>query len=140
MAARVAHNAELDALLGAWTADRPAAEVTETLQAAGVPAGAALNLLEMFEDPHLAARGYFERVEHLVYGGVRANGLSWRFTRTPGHTGPCGTAIGGDNTYVFGDLLGLTPDQLAAAEAAGAVAGAPPRPDGKPTSVRPVGA
>ena len=54
---RAAANA-IDAALSDWTRERTPFEVTEVLQAAGVPAGFMRRVTEFSEDPHFAARRF----------------------------------------------------------------------------------
>ncbi|MGW0948906.1 crotonase/enoyl-CoA hydratase family protein [Streptomyces sp. NPDC002623] len=56
---RRAHRALIDEALSSWTATRTPHEVTELLQAAGVPAAPMLRVAELLTDPHLAERGFF---------------------------------------------------------------------------------
>ena len=56
--------------------------------------------------PQLAARQFFEHIEHARKGTVIANGIPLGLTGTPGRTSGAGTAVGADNDYVFGELLG----------------------------------
>ena len=111
--ARLTHADELDALVEAWTSGRDAYEVMSVLQTAGIPAGVVQNIEDQFHrDPQLAARQFFESIEHRRKGRVVANGIPLGLTRTPGHSARAGTAVGEDNEYVFGELLGMTPAQM----------------------------
>ena len=38
----------------------------------------------LFDDPHLAATGFFQRVEHPTEGTLTATAIPVRFSRTPG--------------------------------------------------------
>lgn len=58
-AGRKAREDELDAAVAAWCAARPAGEAMRLLQQAGVAAGVARPALDLFNDPHLAARRYW---------------------------------------------------------------------------------
>ena len=58
------------------------------------------------------ARRIFESVEHHCKGRVLANGIPLGLTRTPGRTGRAGAAVGDDNDYVFGELLGMTQPEM----------------------------
>ena len=53
---RVAHRAELDALLREWIAPLAPRDAQERLQAGGVAAGAAVHVKDLLTEPHLAAR------------------------------------------------------------------------------------
>ena len=62
---RKANEAELEANISAWTADKDAYELMEDLQPRGVPAGVVQSAREMLDnDEHLKARGYYAYIEH----------------------------------------------------------------------------
>ncbi len=62
----------------AWCAGRPKLEVVEQAQAAGLPATPVNSVADLIDDPHLAAREFFEDV-----GGRRHVGPFARFSDTP---------------------------------------------------------
>lgn len=78
---RAAH-AELDHLIGAWTATRDAKELMHELQTLGIAAGQTCNAADLAADPHLAARGWFWDTPQGRYPGVpfrfRDGGAIWR--------------------------------------------------------------
>ncbi|MEO2167347.1 MAG: CoA transferase [bacterium] len=107
-AARLDHAAELDALLTKWTSSRTKTDVMESLQAAGVPAGAVQNVRDLCEgDPQMRARKFFETIPHRSRGEVVASRLSFGLEATPGHTTDTGRPIGADNTSVLAQWLGI---------------------------------
>jgi len=113
---------ELDRLVESWTAERDAYEVMAALQGAGVAAGVVQTTADRFHrDPQLAARGFFERIAHHAKGEVVADGIPLGLTATPGKTGLAGAPIGHDNDYVFGELLGLAPEEIDRLVADGAI-------------------
>jgi crotonobetainyl-CoA:carnitine CoA-transferase CaiB-like acyl-CoA transferase len=119
---RLANTDALDALIAAWTSPREDYEVMHTLQRAGVAAGVVQHAEDQFErDPHLAERGFFERIHHLVKGEVRAAGIPLGLMGTPGHTNQAGEAIGQDNEYVFREVLGVSDADYAALVSIGAI-------------------
>ncbi len=119
---RLANAEPLDALVAEWTRSRDAHAVMNELQAAGVAAGVALTVEDMLEsDPHLAARGFFETIPHLVKGSVTATGIPIGLTCPPGRTTRAGANIGCDNDYVFGELLGLCAEELSGYRESGAI-------------------
>jgi crotonobetainyl-CoA:carnitine CoA-transferase CaiB-like acyl-CoA transferase len=101
------HGADLDALITAWTSQRPPYEVMETLQAAGVAAMPVMNLEDQFRDPHLRAREIHVESEHPKVGLEFLHGIPWRLSDTPGRIRRPAPLLGEHNQYVFGDLLGL---------------------------------
>jgi len=125
--ARLEHAPELDRLLAHWTATRTDYEVMATLQAAGIAAGVVQNVEDQFRrDPQLAARGFFEEIAHAKKGTVVATGIPLGLTGTPGRTSGAGAAIGQDNGYVFGELLGMSAQEIQAGIDAGVIETADP--------------
>lgn len=119
---RLANAEALDSLVESWTSQRDAYDVMATLQAAGIAAGVVQTIEDQFRhDKQLAARQFFERVEHARKGTVLANGIPLGLTGTPGGTGRAGKAVGADNDYVFGEVLGMTRDEIRRYADAGAI-------------------
>jgi crotonobetainyl-CoA:carnitine CoA-transferase CaiB-like acyl-CoA transferase len=122
LAARLEHAEELDALIEGWTARRDPYDVMNALQRAGVAAGVVQNTEDQMQRDHqLAARHFFEEIDHLEKGKVVATGIPLGLTGTPGRSGRTGGAIGQDNDYVFGELLGMTPQEIRQCIEAGAI-------------------
>jgi crotonobetainyl-CoA:carnitine CoA-transferase CaiB-like acyl-CoA transferase len=120
--ARVANAAALDAEVATWTRECSPEDVMQRLQAAGIAAAVVQDVADQYErDPQLAARGFFEEIEHLKKGKVVATGIPLGLTGTPGRTWRAGGAIGEDNDAVFRGLLGLTSDELQRYVDAGAI-------------------
>lgn len=120
-AARKAGEAELDKLIGAWTRERDQWDVTELLQEAGVPALPSLSARSLEENPHIAARGLIERLDHPVVGQMSHVGIPWLLADgTNGVRSPAPT-LGQHTHEVLTDVLGLGEAEIAVLEAAGAL-------------------
>jgi benzylsuccinate CoA-transferase BbsF subunit len=121
-AARLENAEELDTLIEQWTAERPAYDVMAALQEAGIAAGVVQNTEDqMRSDRQLAARGFFEKVPHLVKGEVIATGVPLGLTGTPGRSGRAGAGLGRDSDAVFGELLGMSRQEIQECIAAGVI-------------------
>jgi len=111
---RYRHQDELDAEVAGWTASRDHREVQHTLQAAGVPAGAALNVAELLADEHVRARDQFQTVEYAdlarPYPHTRA-AFTLRVHQSRIARGA--PRFGEHNGAMLGDLLGLSAATLA---------------------------
>lgn len=83
-AARVAHNDELVAQIGARLGARPSAWWLARLEEAGIPAGPVRTHDEVFADPQVLARGMVAEVEHAKAGRVRTLGVPVKLDATPG--------------------------------------------------------
>ena len=55
--ARIAHEPEINAIIGEWTRHRTKQEAMAVIGAVGVPAGAVLDTGELLDDPSFEARG-----------------------------------------------------------------------------------
>ena len=90
-----------------------------------MPAMAVMSVPEMFEDEQLRARGFFETVSHPAAGSSEIEAPHWRMSETPAHVRLPAPCFAEHNDYVFGDLLGLSGDEIAALEAEGVTGSAP---------------
>jgi len=116
---RYLNQAELDEIIGGWTRRQDKNAAAEALQAAGVTAAPVLAVPEVFEDEHLRARRFFEAVSHAIAGAWEMEGPAWRMSETPAHIRVPPPCFGEHNRWVFGELLGLSDDEIAALEAEG---------------------
>ncbi|WP_428029435.1 CaiB/BaiF CoA transferase family protein [Ancylobacter sp.] len=116
-ATRLAAKEEINARVAAWLRTRDSHSSEAALQAEGVPASRSRHMAEIVADPHMRERGMFGEID----GTVQMATLPWlteegwrgAFAPTP--------AIGQDNDYVFGTLLGLSAEGRAALAEAGTI-------------------
>ena len=113
---RTSHRELLDGVIADWTARHTLDEVMATLIAAGVPAGPIYDAADIADDPHFQARGMLEQHEVAIEPGetsaVRFPGIVPKLSETPGETRWIGPALGAHNEEIYGQLLGLTAEQL----------------------------
>jgi crotonobetainyl-CoA:carnitine CoA-transferase CaiB-like acyl-CoA transferase len=64
-------------------------------------------------DPHLRARGYWERVEHPVAGAFDHEGVVARLSDTPGSVWQAAPTLGQHTRAILAGLLGLTDAEVA---------------------------
>ena len=112
--ARGRNQDELDKIIGDWAAQRQPDDIIETLSAAGVISGPINTVAEVVRDPQLQARGML--VEHFDEGigrNVLGPGVIPVLSETPGSVRNAGPAQPGQhNDEVYGDLLGLTAEEI----------------------------
>ena len=108
---RLKHREELDCLIEEWTKERTHLEVTENLQAAGVPAGPSYNVEDLCNDPHLKERGFFIELTHPEVGPTMAPALPIKYSSIVPRYLPA-PLIGEHNQYVLGDILGLGDEEI----------------------------
>jgi crotonobetainyl-CoA:carnitine CoA-transferase CaiB-like acyl-CoA transferase len=119
------HHDELDEIIAVWTRGRSQDDAAAELQAAGVSAAPVLKIQRLMEDKHLRARGFWETTSHPSAGTWDMEGPVWRMSRTPGHVRIPAPMFGQHNDWVLGELLGLSPDEIATLEAEGVTAREP---------------
>ncbi len=105
---------EMDRHIEAWTMNYTAYEVTEMLQKVNVAAFPTLSNRGLVEDPHLNARGFFEKIDHPdpEMNGRKYDGLLWKMSKTPGKIRHRAPLVGEHNNYVFGELLGMPQEEI----------------------------
>jgi benzylsuccinate CoA-transferase BbsF subunit len=103
---------ELDKYVEEWTRKHHHYEAMEILQRAGVTAGASLSVQGLAEDVHLKEREFFIETEHPVMGKLRLAGLPWRLSNAPKGNYHYAPLLGEHNDYVFGELLGLSQEEI----------------------------
>ncbi|MCJ0891515.1 CaiB/BaiF CoA-transferase family protein [Rhodococcus sp. ARC_M5] len=113
-ASRGVNMEELDAIIGAWTAELGTDEVLDILHAAGVPAGRIYTARDMFDDPHFAAREAIVRLAHPDFGEIPMAGVVPKLSDSPGAVRHAGPELGEHNSDIYGSLLGLTEAERAA--------------------------
>jgi crotonobetainyl-CoA:carnitine CoA-transferase CaiB-like acyl-CoA transferase len=106
---RLRHRDELDVLLAQWLATRNADATAERLQQAGVCAHVSWSMLDIAHDPHLRARGATTEVSAPDIPPRLAVGAPARFSKTHDvGIRRLTPALGQDEDYVFGELLGIS--------------------------------
>lgn len=118
MPSRLRHREELDQLLTQWLASCDADDAAVRLQQAGVCAYVSWTMQDIATDPHLRERGAVTAVSAPDLPERFAVGAPARFSRTS-QVGirRLTPALGQDEDYVFGELLGLSSAQRADLEA-----------------------
>jgi formyl-CoA transferase len=121
-AGRVARVAELDAAIGAWTAQRSVAEVLQALDEAAVPAGRIYTVADIAADPHYRARGMLQDLRMDDGSTLTVPGIVPKLSRTPGGHRRAAPGIGQDSDAVLAEI-GITPQQIAELKRRGVVVG-----------------
>jgi crotonobetainyl-CoA:carnitine CoA-transferase CaiB-like acyl-CoA transferase len=112
---------EVEALVSAWTSERTREEVSERLQAEGIEAVPVQDWQDLIDDPQLAERGHFERLEHAVVGECWAQHNGFRLSDAPAHYSRPAPTLGEHTDEVLGGILGLSPEQIAGFKESGGV-------------------
>jgi benzylsuccinate CoA-transferase BbsF subunit len=119
LAARKAHEDELEQIVGSWTRDRSPKEITEILQAAGIPCFPCYDSRDIAEDAHLRESGFFVELEHPEVGRKLHLGIPWRMSGTPCAVRRPAPCLGEHTEAILTELLGYSPDHVAHLRARG---------------------
>jgi crotonobetainyl-CoA:carnitine CoA-transferase CaiB-like acyl-CoA transferase len=111
--ARKQNESALEEAIAAWTSSRDRWEITRQFQSAGVPAFPSLDPSDLADDPHLAARGYLEELDHPEVGRRKHSGVPWRLRDGPNGVRTPAPCLGEHTEEVLGEILGLGPDEIA---------------------------
>ena len=110
---RACHAEELDALVGGWIGRRTRDEVVRAFEEAQAAVAPIYDMRDIFRDPQFQALDTITSVPDPDLGSVRMQNVLARLSGTPGSLRWAGRRIGADNEEVYGDRLGLTPEELA---------------------------
>jgi succinyl-CoA:(S)-malate CoA-transferase subunit B len=112
--ARLAHRAEVDALVADWVGARDAEAALAALAVEEVPSALVMSVRDLFEDAQVRERGNILSLVVPLLGALAMPGVVPRLTLTPGtvrHAGPA--RPGQDNEEIYGSRLGLSTAELA---------------------------
>src|SRR5262245_31736651 len=118
--ARSQRGAEVDEIIAAWTRMHSKQEAMRLFGAAGVPAGAVFDTLELMNDPSFAERGIMQTIDHPTTGKVKVPSWPVRFDGAPAKVEPS-PLLGQHVDDVLGAWLGMRADELAALREEGIV-------------------
>jgi formyl-CoA transferase len=119
-AGRVARVEELDAVIGAWTAQRSVDEVLAALDSASVPSGRIYTVADIAADPHYRARDMLQDVPLDDGSTLTLPGIVPKLSATPGSHRRNAPTLGQDTGEVLRDI-GLTEAQIVALRERGIV-------------------
>jgi formyl-CoA transferase len=118
-AARAEHEAEVNAMVADWTKRRDKHEAMRVFGAAGVPAGAVLDTMELMNEPSFAERGILQVAEHSS-GPFKMPSWPVRFDGKPPLLRPA-PLLGQHKAEILGEWLGLGADDIAGLERDGVI-------------------
>ena len=80
--------------IAAWTATMSALDIETLLQSHGVPAHQVLWPSQLYQDPQLIHRAFFQELDHPEIGKADYDGHVTRFSRTPPELRTAGPMLG----------------------------------------------
>ncbi|MFN0074176.1 MAG: CaiB/BaiF CoA transferase family protein [Chloroflexota bacterium] len=121
MEKRSANRVEVDARVAAWTSSLPISDLRTRLDAAEVPTSPIYSIQDAFEDEHYRERGTLQQINDPVIGPVMMPAPVPRMSVTPTAVQRPAPGVGEHNEEIYGALLGLSPEQVAALRADGVI-------------------
>lgn len=117
---RYKNRKEIDEIVSAWTRQYDKKDVMRILGAAGVPAGAIYDTLELTNDTTIRSPEAFVTVKHPVRGDFTMPGWPVRMSnsKVPITASPL---LGSHTEEIYSGLLGYSKEQLARLKASGAI-------------------
>jgi len=120
-AARVAHRDETDEIVAGWTQTLGKMEIFAIAKRYRIPLAPVREVDEVMHDPHMHGRGFLKQIEHDEIGPVIVPTSPLRYHGAdPPETLPS-PKLGQHNREIYGDCLGVTPDEIAALERDGVI-------------------
>lgn len=110
-AGRVEHEQIIDDAIAAWTGSLDSTSALSLLDEARVPSGPIYSVADMMVNEHFIARGLFEQVD--VNGKpLKIPAMIPKLSETPGRTDWAGPEVGAFNNEIYGNLLGLSAEEI----------------------------
>jgi crotonobetainyl-CoA:carnitine CoA-transferase CaiB-like acyl-CoA transferase len=121
---RAAHDL-IDKHLDQWAQQHEASTAAELLTANGVPAADLWDARTGSTHPQMAARGFFEELDHPVVGPHHVPALPFKYRSVAHWYRRAAPTLGQDNEAILTDLLGLDASSISALTAAGVIGSRP---------------
>lgn len=118
---RVDHIDVVDGLIGDWTVQFNRDALIERLNAVRVPCAPVREVDEVVNDPHMHARGTLKHIDHPELGAITVPTGAMLYPGSEPLELIPSKQFGADNTAVYGDWLGLSPDEFHALQGAGVI-------------------
>lgn len=120
--ARGQNQLELDDLINDWTRTLTVDALDALMTEYSIPAGRVYRAPEMIADPHFQAREAIIEVETERFGKLKMQNAFPKLSDTPSSVRrPAPSVVGQHNQEIYGDLLGMTADQIDALKASGII-------------------
>jgi len=119
-AARAERPDEVNAMISDWTRKHTKHEAMEIIGAAGIPAGAVLDTMELSSDPTFEQRGIMPTIQHPVSGPFKMVAWPVRFSGSPPPVAPA-PLLGANNDDVLTHWLGLGAGDVGTLRKAGVI-------------------
>lgn len=113
--ARVAHQDELDAIIGKFTRARRRYDIMRMCQEQGIIAAVVQTSEDRVEyDPQLQHRGMHPVISHPELGDIQYEGYPVKMSRAPAFVHGRAPTLAEHNRYIYGELLGMSDAEITA--------------------------
>jgi crotonobetainyl-CoA:carnitine CoA-transferase CaiB-like acyl-CoA transferase len=109
---RLARAREVDIVVADWVATKTLSEAMAVFETHEVAAAPVYDIADLVADEQLAHREVFISVKDHQLGAMMVQAPVPRFSSAPGTVDHLGPRLGEHNAEVYGELLGLTPDDI----------------------------
>jgi crotonobetainyl-CoA:carnitine CoA-transferase CaiB-like acyl-CoA transferase len=109
---RLARAREVDIVVADWVATKTLSEAMAVFETHEVAAAPVYDIADLVADEQLAHREVFISVKDQQLGAMTVQAPVPRFSSAPGTVDHLGPRLGEHNAEVYGELLGLTPDDI----------------------------
>ena len=120
-AQRIAARETVDGLVTEFTRSYKQSEVLQKCTDGDVPCGAINSVADIFEDPQFEARDNLLRFTDPAAGEIVIPGVIPKLSKTPGRVKHVGPPLGDGIDAVYGGLIGLSADEIAALKDKGVI-------------------
>jgi len=121
MKSRVENDPAIDHIVRAWIGGLDYDNLKEIVDREGVPVSLVYSAVDIFNDPHYAARENIVEMPHPTLGTIKMPGIVPKFSETPGEIKWVGPGLGQHNQEVYAELAGLDAEQLSQLKARGVI-------------------
>ena len=120
-AARVAHRAEVDALVSGWTRTLGKMEIFAIAKERRIPLAPVRDVDEVMHDRHMHERGFLAEIEHDEIGRITVPTSPLRFHGADAVPLEPSPKLGQHNAEIYGGWLGLSANEIAALTLGGVI-------------------
>lgn len=111
--------------ISSWTRQLTKHEAAVRLQSIGIAAAPVQNGRDIADDAYLAARGFFDTLDHPEAGRRTYQGLPFKFSLTPAGQHRASPCLGEHTGMILRDILQMTEAEIEALSAAGTTSNIP---------------
>lgn len=114
MIGRLEHQDDIKEVIEEKLKDYTMQEAVDWILSKGIPAGPIYDIAQILEDPQVKEREMFVNMKHPTLGDITVNGCAVKLDGTKSEVRTPAPALGQDNSTVYQDFLGISPQEYEA--------------------------